>query len=135
VGAEDHLIWIPGHTARINIAFSSAAAALVGADDRCIEELVLGDGRLNDASEVTRAAAGPGSHDELDRFRRLPGVSRRNTEHRYCGSNTDQLANVEHLPFPLQVDHCCSCWISRRLDLGSRSSRSFCIRTVSVPRH
>ena len=65
---------------RVDEAFGSAAAALVGDDDGLIHQLVLGDDRLNHAREVVGAAARARGNDEFDRLARLPISLRHSAE-------------------------------------------------------
>jgi hypothetical protein len=73
----------------IDKALGSAAATLVGDDDRLLHQLVLGDDRLHDTGEVVRTAAGAGRDDELDLFRGLPIGVRRSREC-HCNRSRNQ---------------------------------------------
>src|SRR2546426_4501568 len=64
-------------------ALGAGAAGLVDDDERSWRELVLlGDAR-DQARHLVSPAPRPGGHDELDRFRRLPGGAGRRRGHQH----------------------------------------------------
>src|SRR5439155_25341290 len=64
-------------------ALGAGAAGLVDDDERSWRELVLlGDAR-DQARHLVSPAPRPGGHDELDRFRRLPGSAGRRRGHQH----------------------------------------------------
>lgn len=76
VGAEGEFIGIALVASRVDEAFRTAGAALVGDDDRRLHQLVFADDRLDGAREDIGAAAGTGGDDEFDRTVRLEGRCR-----------------------------------------------------------
>ena len=60
------------HGLGVGIAFGAAAAALVGHDDRLLDQFVFGNDALDCTGEIIRAASGTGRRDELDRLDGLP---------------------------------------------------------------
>src|SRR5690606_41591732 len=70
--AEVHLEGVAGIALGVDVRLRAAAAALVGNDDGRVDQLVLGDDRLDGAREDVRAAARPRRGDEFDRPLGLP---------------------------------------------------------------
>src|SRR5882672_7111895 len=75
--AEHDLIGIARHRLGVSIAFGAATPALVGDDDRLLDQFVYGDDVLDGTREIIRAAARARCCNEFDRFGWLPrGICR-----------------------------------------------------------